>query len=53
MRGVCLQVGGPFPGYDVVFLARPKVADAPFDTLVEHTAAALAKAQISTTQHVR
>ena len=46
MRGVCHVVGGPFPGYDVIFLARRNVADASFDDMVRHTLNALMKAKI-------
>ena len=31
MRGVCQAVGGPFAGYDVVFLARRNVTEASFE----------------------
>ena len=46
MRSVCQQVGGPFPGYDVVFLARGNINEAAFGDMVEHTLKALMKAKI-------
>ncbi|MBR0404737.1 MAG: ribonuclease P protein component [Eggerthellaceae bacterium] len=52
MRAVCAQIGGPFPGYDVVFLAKRPVAEAPFEDMVEHALKALMKAKVVTSKHV-
>jgi len=52
MRGVCSSVGGPFPGYDVVFLARRGVADASFEEMVSHVQKALKRAKIQSAHHV-
>ena len=46
MRGVCQAVGGPFAGYDVVFLARRHVTEASFEDMVSRTLKALIRARI-------
>lgn len=46
MRGVCQQVGGPFSGYDVVFIAKRNINEAAFDDMVTHTLKALKKAKV-------
>ena len=46
MRGVCQAVGGPFAGYDVVFLARRNVTEASFEDMVSRTLKALIRARI-------
>jgi len=46
MRAVCAQLGGPFPGYDVVFLAKRSVTDAQFSDMVEHALKVLMKAKV-------
>lgn len=43
MRGLCSTVGGPFPGYDVIFLARASVNDSPFEKMRENAVKALTK----------
>lgn len=43
LRAVCQELDGPFEGYDVIFLARKKVEDAPFEPMVKRASAALGK----------
>ena len=43
MRGLCLALGGPFPGYDVVFLARRTVNESDFDSMLDNARRALSK----------
>ena len=44
MREACRVVGGPFPGYDVAFVARGKINDQPFEKLVLHLRGNMGKA---------
>lgn len=46
MRAVCAQVGGGFPGYDVLFIARRRVNEVPFDRLLSQARKALNRAGI-------
>lgn len=46
MREVCKIIGGPFPGYDVVFLAKRKVNESSFSEMVIHAEKALKKNSI-------
>ena len=46
MRGICGEIGGPFAGWDVVFIAKRGVDTAPFDEMVAHVGKALKKAHI-------
>ena len=43
MRGLCKELGGPFPGYDVIFLARKSLNDAPFAQVKKNARSALEK----------
>lgn len=43
LRALCQELGGPFPGCDVIFLARKSVGKASFAAMVEHTAKAAGK----------
>ena len=52
MRAVCMQLGGPFKGYDVVFLAKRSVTGAQFSTMLDHTLKALMKAKVIPEKHV-
>lgn len=46
MRAVCQELGGPFSGYDVVFLAKKRVATSAFDEIVDRTRKTLDKAGV-------
>lgn len=46
MREACREVGGPFPGYDVAFVARKGIQDVQFPILVNHLEKSLVKAGI-------
>ena len=46
MREACREVGGPFPGYDVAFVARRDIQDVQFSVLVNHLERSLVKAGI-------
>lgn len=41
MREVCYQVGGPFPGHDILFIARRGVEGASFEDMKRHVVEAL------------
>ena len=43
MRSICFALGGPFPGYDVVFIARRTVNDSEFDSMLDNARRALSK----------
>ena len=36
MREACREVGGPFPGYDVAFVARKKTTESDYADMVEN-----------------
>ena len=36
MREACREIGGPFPDYDVVFVARKRTTDSKFDDMLCH-----------------
>ena len=36
MREACREVGGPFPGYDVAFVARKRTTESSYGELVIH-----------------
>ena len=46
LRGVCYEVGGPFPGWDVVLIARKGIENASFDDMKSQLTRALNKARI-------
>lgn len=46
MREVCRAVGGPFPGYDIAFVARHKVSESNYNDIVSHVRKSLVKAGI-------
>lgn len=46
MRSVCYNIGGPFDGWDVVFLARRSVAQAPFEEMKSQVEKALGRAKV-------
>ena len=46
MRALCRDLNGPFPGYDVVFVARRKVNDSNYDSMKQYLQQALIKAGI-------
>ena len=52
MRGICADLGGPFAGWDVIFIARKGVGEAPYSTMRKNVAKALAKARITDASHV-
>lgn len=41
MRGLCVDAKGPFPGYDVVFLARRSVTEASYEKMLSNLVKAL------------
>lgn len=43
LRALCRELGGPFSGCDVVFLARRNIENAPFATMVGHAEGAMRK----------
>ena len=43
LRALCRELGGPFPGCDVIFLARKNVGSAPFAAMADHAAKAAGK----------
>ena len=47
MRAICKDVGGPFPGYDVVFLAKKKITGAFHSDIVSSTIKTIEKAGIA------
>lgn len=47
MRALCREVGAPFEGYDIAFVARRAIAEQQYDTMVENVRKALMKAGIS------
>ena len=46
MRSVCRGLGGSFPGWDVAFVARRSIADAPFEDMSKQVLKALKKAKV-------
>ena len=46
MRGVCRELGGPFRGYDVVFLARRTINESQFEDIVANARRVLKKNSI-------
>ena len=46
MRGLCSALSGPFPGYDVIFLARKSVNETDFDKMLINARRALKKSGI-------
>ena len=46
MREACRQAGGPFPGYDVAFVARKRIDDADFSEVVDSVNKGLTKAGV-------
>lgn len=47
MRALCQEVGGPFPSFDVIFLAKNKVNDVAFSELKQHMLHALKKSGLN------
>ena len=43
MRELCRSIGAPFPGYDMLFVARKSVNDVSFDKLQSNACKALSK----------
>lgn len=43
MRSACYELGGAIPQYDVIFLARRKVAEAAYGDLKKHMANVISK----------
>ena len=43
MRALCRELGGPFPGWDVVFLARRTVNESSFEAMLNNCRRALKK----------
>lgn len=41
MRALCQAVGGPVPGYDIVFLAKKSTTTADYRTMLSHLESAL------------
>ena len=46
MRALCRDLNGPFPGYDVIFLARSTVVDSCYADMLANLGRSLTKAQI-------
>ena len=46
MRALCRDLNGPFPGYDVIFLARSNVSEADYETMLSNLRKALVKEKI-------
>ena len=46
LRGVFYEVGGPYPGWDIVLIARKGIESAPFDEMKSQVTKALNKARI-------
>lgn len=46
MREVCRAVGGPWPGYDVVFVAKSSVTRAPHEEIVSACERAVNKSEL-------
>jgi ribonuclease P protein component len=46
MRGLCNDIGGPFPNWDVVFIARKGIEGVPYDEMKSQILNALNKARI-------
>ena len=46
MRALCRDLNGPFPGYDVVFVARRNVNYSNYDSMKQYLQQALIKAGI-------
>lgn len=46
MRGLCREVGGPFPGWDVVFVARRSATQADFAKMKRNVKSALERAEV-------
>ena len=43
MRALCRETGGPWPGYDVIFLAKPAVTQASYSKVLSACRTALAR----------
>ena len=43
MRAICRQVGGPFPGYDVAFVARKRVNEITYENMINQVSRKLAE----------
>lgn len=41
MRALCHDLGGPFPGYDILFIARKTITSADYSEMLVHTGKAL------------
>ena len=46
MRALCKDLNGPFPGYDVIFLARSNVSEADYGMMLSNLRKALVKEKI-------
>ena len=47
MRALCFDLNGPFPGWDVVFIARRTTGTAPYDEMKTQVENVLVKARIA------
>lgn len=50
MRALCRDLGGPWPGYDVVFLAKRQTTQATYSKVLNACVKALSGAGINTSQ---
>ena len=46
MRALCKDLNGPFPGYDVLFLARRSISESDYSTMLSNLEKALIKGNI-------
>ena len=46
MRGLCRDLGGPFEGYDIIFLAKKGINEAPYSLLKDRAVKALQKQHV-------
>ena len=46
MRALCKDLNGPFPGYDVIFLARSSVSEADYGNMLSNLRKALVREKI-------
>ena len=47
MRALCFQAGGPFEGFDVAFVAKKSISEAPFEIMVARLSKALDRAGLA------
>lgn len=46
MREACREIGGPFPGYDMAFVAKRNVTESNYADIVRHVQSSLAKSRL-------